>query len=172
MKYFDRRLPAVFAAVALSLLSLNSVADDAQPSDASAHVLQAEIALHQMNYLEAAHEYRLAAELSRSADIARKATRLASSYGFSEDALLSAERWLELAPDDDEALFHLARLQLRLGKLRASRRNYRQLIERGEGPPEDRFLSLIGVLSQEDAEGADQIMRWLAKPYKDSAYAH
>lgn len=172
MKYFDRRLPAVFAAVALSLLSLNSVADDAQPSDASAHVLQAEIALHQMNYLEAAHEYRMAAELSRSADIARKATRLASSYGFSEDALLSAERWLELDPDDDEALFHLARLQLRLGKLRDSRRNYRQLIERGEGPPEDRFLSLIGVLSQEDPEGADQIMRWLAKPYKDSAYAH
>ena len=31
MKYFYRRLPAVFAAVALSLLSLNSVADDAQP---------------------------------------------------------------------------------------------------------------------------------------------
>jgi len=172
MKYFDKRLPAVFAAVALSLLSLNSVADDAQPSDASAHVLRAEIALHQMNYLEAAREYRMAAELSRSIDIARKATRLASSYGFSEDALLSAERWLELDPDDDEALFHLARLQLRLGKLRDSRRNYRKLIERGKGPPEDRFLSLIGVLSQEDAEGADQIMRWLAKPYKDSAYAH
>jgi len=172
MKYFYRRLPAVFAAVALSLLSLNSVADDAQPSDASAHVLQAEIALHQMNYLEAAREYRMAAELSRSIDIARKATRLASSYGFNEEALLSAERWLELDPEDDEALFHLARLKLRLGELRDSRRNYRKLIERGDTAPEDRFLSLIGVLSQEDAESADEIMRWLAKPYKDSAYAH
>ncbi len=172
MQQLSRRLPAVFAVTALTLLSLVSSAEDAQPSDASAHLLQGEIALQRMDYLEAAREFRMAAELSRSVDIARKATRIASSFGFSEDALLSAERWLELDPDDDEALFHLARLQLRLGKLRDSRRNYRKLIERGDGPPDERLLSLIGVLTQEDAEGADEIMRWLARPYKDSASAH
>ncbi len=172
MQQIIRRLPAVFAVLALSLFSLNSAADDAQPSDASAHLLQGEIALQQMDYLEAAREFRMAAELSGSVDIARKATRVASSFGFSEEALLSAERWLDLDPDDDEALFHLARLQLRLGKLRDSRRNYRKLIERGDGPPDERLLSLIGVLTQEDAEGADEIMRWLAKPYKNSASAH
>ncbi len=172
MQQLSRRLPAVFAVSALTLLSLVSSAEDAQPSDASAHLLQGEIALQRMDYLEAAREFRMAAELSRSVDIARKATRIASSFGFSEDALLSAERWLELDPDDDEALFHLARLQLRLGKLRDSRRNYRKLIERGDGPPDERLLSLIGVLTQEDAEGADEIMRWLARPYKDSASAH
>ncbi len=172
MQQLSRRLTAVFAVSALTLLSLVLSAKDAQPSDASAHLLQGEIALQRMDYLEAAREFRMAAELSRSVDIARKATRIASSFGFSEDALLSAERWLELDPDDDEALFHLARLQLRLGKLRNSRRNYRKLIERGDGPPDERLLSLIGVLTQEDAEGADEIMRWLARPYKDSASAH
>ena len=43
---------------------------------------------------------------------------------------------------------------------------------RGEGPPDARLLSLVGVLTAADAQGADEIMRWLAKPYKDSAYAH
>ncbi len=32
-------------------------------------------------------------------------------------------------------------------------------------------MSLVQVLSQEDPEDADKVMRWLAKPYKDSAYA-
>ncbi len=172
MQQLIRRLPAVFAVLALSLFSLISAADDAQPSDASAHLLQGEIALQQMDYLKAAREFRMAAELSSSVDIARKATRVASSYGFREDALLSAERWLELDPDDDEALFHLARLQLRLGELRAARRNYKKLIERDDGSPDERLLSLIGVLSREDAASADEIMRWLARPYKDSAAAH
>ena len=33
-------------------------------------------------------------------------------------------------------------------------------------------MSLVQILSEEDPESADKIMRWLAKPYKDSAYAH
>jgi len=172
MQQLNRRLAAVFAATALSLLSLVSVADDTQPSDASAHVLRAEIALHRMDYLEAAREYRMATETSKSADIARQATRIAFNYGFHEDALVSARRWLELDEDNDEALFHLARSQLRLGKIRDARRSYKKLIERGNTEPDERLLSLIAVLNQEDPESADAVMRWLAKPYKDSAYAH
>jgi tetratricopeptide (TPR) repeat protein len=172
MHQLTRRLAAIIAVTALSLLSLVSVADTATSSDASAHVLQAEIALNRMDYLEASREYRMAAELSKSVDIARQATRIASSYGFSDDALISAERWLELDPENDEALFHVARLQLRKGDLRDSRRNFRKLIERGEDPADERLMSLIGVLSEESAEDADEIMRWLAKPYKNSAFAH
>lgn len=172
MQQLNRRLAAVFAALAISFLSLVSVADEAGPSDASAHVLQAEIALHRMDYLEAAREYRRAAETSKSVDIARQATRIAFSYGFYEDALVSADRWFELENDSDEALFYQARLQLRLGKIRDARRSYKTLIERGETEPDKRLLSLVGVLTQEDAKSADAVMRWLAKPYKDSAYAH
>ena len=90
MHPLTRRLAAIIAVTALSLLSLVSVADTATSSDASAHVLQAEIALNRMDYLEASREYRMAAELSNSVDIARQATRIASSYGFSDDALSSA----------------------------------------------------------------------------------
>ena len=135
MHQSTRRLAAFIAVTALSLLSLVSVAETASSSDASTHVLQAEIALNRMDYLEAAREYRMAAELSNSVDIARQATRIASSYGFTDDAHRSAKRWLELDPENDEALFHLARLQLRQGDLRDSRRNFRKLIERGEDAP-------------------------------------
>ena len=172
MQQLNRRLAAVFAALAITFLSLVSVADESGPSDASAHVLQAEIALHRMDYLEAAHEYRLAAETSKSVDIARQATRIAFSYGFYEDALVSATRWLELDNESDEALFYKARLQLRLGKIRDARRSYKTLIERSENEPDKRLLSLVGVLTQEDAKSADAVMRYLSKPYKNSAYAH
>lgn len=170
-----RRLPAGLAAVAILILGLagTASADDPRETDASAHVLQAEIALHRMDYLEAAREYRLAAEASDSIEIARQATRIGSSYGFTEDALKSAERWLELEEGSDEALFHLARLQLRSGDTRASIKSFKTLLEQGEGPEDQRLLSLTGVLGEEeDTEAAYDVMRALAKPYRESAPAH
>jgi tetratricopeptide (TPR) repeat protein len=170
-----RRLPAGPAAVAILILSLAGAAsaDDPGETDASAHVLQAEIALHRMDYLEAAREYRLAAEASDSIEIARQATRIGSSYGFTEDALKSAKRWLELEEGSDEALFHLARLELRSGDTRASVKSFKTLLEQGEGPEDQRLLSLTGVLGEEeDTDAAYAVMRALAKPYRDSAPAH
>ena len=175
MHHRFRRLKAYLAVSALALLSAASpviLADDDMASDASAHVLAAEIALHGMDYLKAAREYRLAAEKSDSVDIARQATRVGSSFGFNEDALRAAERWLELENDSDEALFHLARLQLRNGDTRAARRSYAKLLERGDGDPDDRLLSLISVFSEEDPDAAHEVMWALAKPYKDSPAAH
>ncbi len=170
-----RRLPANLAAAAILILGLAGAAraDEARETDASAHVLQAEIALHRMDYLQAAREYRLAAELSDSVEIARQATRIGSSYGFTEDAIASAQRWLELEEGNDEALFHLGRLELQQGDTRAATRTLQALLEKGEGPEDQRLLSLTAVLSEaEDAESAYKVMRTLAKPYKDSATAH
>lgn len=169
------RLRAGFAAAAILIFgsTVDTLAEEPRETDASAHVLQAEIALHRMDYLEAAHEYRLAAELSDSVEIARQATRIASSYGFNEDAIKAAERWLELEENSDEALFHLARLQLRNGDTRDSVKSFKALLARGEGAEDQRLLSLTGVLGEEqDTEAAYEVMRTLAKPYKDSAAAH
>ncbi len=169
-----RGLVAAPAALAACLVFAGtwSAAADGGSSDASAHVLQAEIALHRMDYLQAAREYRLAAERSDSVDIARQATRVGASFGFNEEALKSAQRWLKLEPDSDEALFQLARLQLRMGEVRAASRSYRKLIERGDDPPESRLLSLIGALGEEDPELSWELMAALAKPYRKSAEAH
>ncbi len=167
-----RLLSALWAVTALTLFCSNAFADDEEKrSDAAAHLLQAELALQGSEYLEAAQQYRKAAQISDSVDVARQATRVGYTFGFNEEALLAAKRWLELDEESDEALLYVAQLQLRLGDLRKARRNLKKLIERGDEGADSRLLSLVQVLSQEDPEDADKIMRWLAKPYKDSAYA-
>ena len=172
MYQYLRPLSALWVATALMAFCQSSVADEQARSDAAAHLLQAELALQSNDYLEAAQEYRKAAELSSSVDVARQATRVSYSFGFNEEALRSAKRWQELDKDSDEALLYVAQLQLRTGKLRDSRRNLKKLIERGDEEADKRLLSLVQVLSQEDPEDADEVMRALAKPYKDSPYAH
>jgi len=152
-------------------LAANNAIADTESEEVSAHVLQAEIALQQQEYKKAASEYRKAAELSRNVDIATKATRVTFSYGFNEEALRSAQRWVKLDEDSEEALLYVAQIQLRLGNINASRRAFKSLLKRGEQPADERLISLIPFLSQEDAENADKLMRQLAKPYKNSSSA-
>lgn len=158
-------------AMMLASLAANYAIADPAGEEVSAHLQQAEIALQRQEYKKAASEYRKAAELSQSVDVATKATRVSFSYGFNEEALRSAQRWLELDEDSDEALLYIAQLQLRLGDIRASRRAFKKLLKRGEQPPDERLVSLIPFLSQENAEDADKLMRQLAKPYKNSSSA-
>ncbi len=172
MHQYTRLLSALWAVTALSILCPAAFADGEQArSEAAAHLLQAELALQGSDYREAAREYRKAAQISENVDVARQATQVAYGFGFNDEALLAAERWLELDDNSDEALLYVAQLQLRLGDLRKSRRNFRTLIERGDEGADQRLLSLVQVLSEEDPEDADKVMRWLARPYKKSAYA-
>jgi tetratricopeptide (TPR) repeat protein len=120
----------------------------------------------------AAHEYRLAAELSENPEVAKTATRVAYSYGFNEDAIRAARRWSELQPDDDEARLYVAQLYLRTGEIRESRRVFEALLEKGDEPVDEQLMRLVPVLSQEDASNAYELMRQLARPYKTSPFAH
>ena len=173
MHYFKQWLPGFGLVAALVYLGPQAIAaDDEGVVEASAHVLAAEIALQRNEYLKAAREYRMAAESSDSVEIARQATLISYSFGFNEESLRAANRWFDLEKGSDEALLYVAQLQLRLGKLRDARRSFKKLIDRSEEAPDERLLSLVQVLSQEDAENADTVMRKLAKPYKDSALAH
>ena len=132
----------------------------------------AEVALSENQYRLAAEQYAEAAELSEEPEIAQTATRIAYTYGFNEMGLPAAERWLDLDPDADEARLYVAQLQLRLGNLRASSRAFRELITAGEGDPSERLVSLIPILSEESAKDAYEVMERLARPYRDSGYAH
>ena len=159
-------LALAFVNLAISYAIADTVSDEV-----NTHVLQAQILLQQQEYKKAASEYRQAAELSRNIDVAKKATRVAFSYGFNEDAIRSAQRWLQLDENSDEALLYVAQLQLRLGAIKASRRAFNSLLKRGEQAPDERLISLIPLLLQEDAKDADKLMRQLARPYKRSAAA-
>jgi tetratricopeptide (TPR) repeat protein len=149
------------------------LADENASSEASAHILQAEMALQRSEYLKATIEYRKAAELSDSVEIARKATRMGFSYGFNDEALIAAKRWLKLDDNSDEARAFLGQLYFRLDDLRNSRRQFERLIKAEPDDPGKRLLSLLGYLADErQPQRADKLMRSLAKPYPDSATAH
>lgn len=166
------RLARCIAVAATFFLAFSASADDAETNDSSAHLLQAEIAMQRRDYLEATREYLLAAEISQSANIARKATSNASNYGFHVEGEAAARLWRKLEPESDEALFFLAREQLRLGKIRDARRSYRELLDAADSEPDQLFLRLVSSLADEDPEATDKVITWLARPYKESAYAH
>lgn len=162
--------------VALPLLTLFSLtiphASADESADASAHILQAEIALQREDYLAAMVDYRKAAELSDDPEIARKAALLGLAYGFNDETVRAAKRWLKLESDSDEARLVLGQAYFRLGDLKDARRQYSYLIEKSGEPPGAQLVLLVRYLSdEEDLELGDELMRSLAKPYPDSAEA-
>jgi len=165
-----QRLAIGMACVLLSATPQHLLADDAE--DLSEHLLQAELALQNNQYQEAASEYRRAAELSDDPEIAQQATQVAYSYGFNKEALKSAKRWAKLDDENDEALLYVSQLYLRNGEIRNSQRSFEKLLKRGQQPADERLLALIPFLSQEDASLAYELMLKLAKPYQDSAEAN
>lgn len=168
-----RRLSAVALITLFALSFTSAVAVEDGSSAASAHILQAEMALQRNEYLKAAIEYRKAAQLGASVEVARKATRIGFAYGFNDEALLAAKRWIKLDKDSDEARLLLAQLYFRVDDLRNARRQFERLIKDAEQPPGDKLLSLVRYLTDEGRpERADKLMRSLAKPHKNSWSAH
>ena len=173
----DRRRGVIFAAwlvaiaaVVTLLAPLDGLADN---DDAvSQHIAAAEDALGNNDFLRASSEYRQAAALSDDGSIAKQATQFAFTYGFNKDARDSAERWVAIDEESDEALLYLALLELRDGDIKQSRDSFRKVLQRGDIPADERLLNLVPFLSEEDPENADQLMRQLSKPYKKSPYAH
>jgi len=127
--------------LAVTTCFATAYADEDASSAVSARILQAEMALQRKEYLEAVTEYRKAAELSASVELARKATRLGFSYGFNDEALLAGKRWVKLDPDSDEARAFLGQLYFRLDDLRNSRRQFERLIKADPEDPGRRVLS-------------------------------
>ncbi|MGB5165414.1 MAG: tetratricopeptide repeat protein [Woeseiaceae bacterium] len=159
------------AAIAAVTLLPQAYADD-EKTNPGAHILQAEIALSRGEYRRAAEEYRKAAELGSSVEHAARATQIADKFGFNDEALRSAQRWLELDEDSVEALWFVGKLQLRAGDLRSAERSFRSLIEQGDREPDQSVLGLVQALADEDEKDTYKLIRALAKPYKDSAAAH
>jgi tetratricopeptide (TPR) repeat protein len=168
-----RRLTAFLATAAFIIVGSSAVrADENRQLSAGGHLLEAEVAMQADDYLKASQEYRKAAELSDSPDIARRATRTAFALGFNDDAVLAAKRWRELDSASDEARMYIAQLELRLGNFKAARAAFGELIETAGPSPEQSLVALLPILADEDPESVDRLMRALAKPYKDSALAH
>ncbi len=165
--------PAAWSLLFIALTACPASADEANAADDEAYRLRAEAALEAQDFLGAVRAYRDAAETEGNVDAARTATRLAFAYRFHKEALQAAKRWMRLEPDSSEAVLYLAQTYFRLGDLRAARRHFAALLREGSEPPGERLVSLVHALSEEgQPEDADKLMRRLAEPYPDSAWAH
>ena len=166
-------LPAALLLTLLTLAIPGAYAENPDAAATDAYLAQADMAMQAKDYRKAAVEYRKAAEAGSSAETAGIATRLAFAYRFNGESLRAARRWVKLDPDSDEAQLYLAQTYFRLGDIGNARRQYARIVESSDESPGHRLLSLVRYLSEEGApENADKLMRALAKPYKDSAWAH
>ncbi len=155
-------------------LTSPSVADKDSGSPAvDAHIERAERAMQEREYLTAVSEFLEAAEVSDDPDVARKATRVGFAYGFNQQALRAAKRWLRLDKDSEEARVFLGRIYFRLDELRSARRQFERLIRSGDGEPGERLLSLVDLLRDENEPGRTlKLLQSLAKPHGKSWQAH
>ena len=168
-----RWLAATSLYLLIGLGCATAAAQEPDYADVDAYILQAEMALQREDYLMAVREYRKAAEFSDNPEVAQKAAATGMAFGFDEEALLGARRWLELDESSDEARAFVAQLSFRTGDTRTARRYFRELLEKGDEPPGEQLVLLTRYLGEGgDPEDADELMRSLAKPYPDSALAH
>ncbi len=173
MHQFPGWLAASLLLVLTAIAPQIAAADDAASSDASAYVLQAEMALQREEYLMAVQEYRKAAELSDDPELARQAALVGMTYGFDREALIAAKRWHKLDNKGNESRAVLAQISFRLGDVKTARRHFSHLLEKNSEPPGEKLLMLVSYLSDGgDPKKADKLMRSLARPYDDSAMAH
>ena len=173
MHQFNRLFLAIVFLGALILPGVDGAwAENDNGIAAAGHLIEGENALQAGDYLTAAQEYRKAAQLSDSVDVARKATHIALRLGFNEEALLSAARWIELDGADDEARVLYTQLQIRTGNIREAEKAIKELVDLDDENGDRRLVSLLPMLSEEDPRNADLLMRELAKPFKKSAPAN
>ena len=110
--------PWLATALLIGLIAMGAItvaAEEPDYADVSAYILQAEMALQREDYLMAVREYGKAAELSDNPDVARQAAATGMAFGFDEEALHGARRWLDLDTDSDEARAFVAQLSLQRG---------------------------------------------------------
>jgi tetratricopeptide (TPR) repeat protein len=106
-------LLAAFSVMVLTSCAGGKQRTQSQSSGPIEHQLIAEIALQRGQYQVAIREYLSLAQQSSNPEHARRATELAYDYGYDAYALASAERWVELAPENTVAHAYLGRLYVR-----------------------------------------------------------
>lgn len=155
---------------ALLLLSISlgpwSAALAAEPeSGPDPTVLQAEgdAALERGDLPAAARAYRLAAEASNDEAVAEQACRVAFDNFQLSDALLAAERWLQINPSSEQAQRYAGVAALALHRLDAAESHFSTLVDTAYVSPAAGYLALLPVIMDEaTAPDVTELLRRLS----------
>lgn len=139
-------------------------------------VLVAEIAGYQGNLEQSLDFYLEAAQRSSNPAVAERAARIALFARNYPKALQAVQRWVELAPENIDALRTLAVLHLREGQLEQSAQQLERVLALAEPDSQQTLLMIARLLAREnDAEAALKVMGMLAQQRPDdphAAFAH
>jgi tetratricopeptide (TPR) repeat protein len=156
--------------------SSTSAVHDGDPAAASAPeatLESAEAALGKGDFPGAARAYREVAQRSDDETVAEQATRVAFDHQQLKEAVLAAERWLQLNPTSENARRYAGITALKLHRLDEAEQQFANLLETAYISPAAGFLALPPILAGE-AGPADimELLRRLSARYPDVAEGH
>mgnify|MGYP001812804419 FL=1 len=141
-------------------------------TDADYHILLAEIALQRQQYSVAASEYTRAVRLSEDPELAERAARVVFNYGTYDQAVATARRWAELAPEAIDARRYLVLLYLQTGRVKEAMPHLTTLYEASAAETEEGYAALLPLLNEaRDTEAAAEAMSRLADKADDDPTA-
>jgi tetratricopeptide (TPR) repeat protein len=171
--YIGRMKPTRFL-VAASLLAacaaVSTVGVQAQP-DVDSHLLLGDIALERQDTATAAREFLAAAMLSNEPGPAERATRIAHELELTEQGIIAAKRWRELAPSDERPAWYMGVFETRANRAQRAVAEFttflRSIDDRRTG-----FALVLQALADEPYTGtATAIMRSLNETFPNTPMA-
>jgi tetratricopeptide (TPR) repeat protein len=146
-----RLIASAFLLLPVSLAPApGALAAPAEPkAGPEALLAEGDAALERGDLPAAARAYRLAAQASGDEAIAEQASRVAFDNFQLSEALLSAERWLELNPSSEQAERYAGVAALALHRIDVAEAHFRTLLESAYVSPAAGFLALLPVIMDE-----------------------
>jgi tetratricopeptide (TPR) repeat protein len=166
-----RRLPTHLLLVVLtgcSTLSTTRDGGDGQV-EIETHTLLGEIALERNQIETAADELMQAATLSNDAAYAERATRVAHQADLTDLGLRAANRWNELAPDDERPRWFLGVFEMRSNRIAQATEEFREFVAAVGDPATGLALVLEALGNEPYADAATAVMRSLTSSYPGTA---
>ncbi|MEA3413091.1 MAG: tetratricopeptide repeat protein [Pseudomonadota bacterium] len=137
-------------------------------------LMAGELAGHGGDLHQAQEFYTRAAELSNDPEVAARATRIALYAGDRNGGVMkAANRWVELAPEDPEALQTLGLLYVRSGQPRQAIPYFERMLDAVDVEDGKGFMVIGASLAKESEGGASlEAMGLLASQHEDDPWAH
>jgi tetratricopeptide (TPR) repeat protein len=166
-----RRLPAHLTLVALTACSTLQTARDGGDRliEIETHTLLGEIALERNQIETAADELMQAAMLSNDAAYAERATRVAHQADLTDLGLRAANRWSELAPDDERPRWFLGVFEMRSNRVAQATEEFRKFVAAVGDPATGLALVLEALANEPYADAATAVMRSLTNAFPGTA---
>ena len=134
--------------------------------------LVGEVAAQRGDLALAYRHYLHAAILAHDPYAAERATRIAVYLGDAQGALQSAQRWVELAPNDQDGRMSLALLRERSGDRAGALVQLEALLKISAALGQDGYLQIARVLAKEGAPQLRPLMADLVAAHAEEPHAH